>query len=127
MLLRLAVAFALGLPVGWEREHRHRSPGLRTFPLVAMGSCAFLLIGEYAYPTNEEASARVLQGLLSGIGFIGAGAIIKGNAEVHGIATAVAIWITAATGAAVAYGLYWMGAVLSLSTLLTLRALATRR
>ncbi|RYZ15394.1 MAG: MgtC/SapB family protein, partial [Myxococcaceae bacterium] len=69
MLLRLAVAFALGVPVGWERDHRALSPGLRTFPLVGMGACAFLLIGQYVFPGEASAQGYVFQAVLSGIGF----------------------------------------------------------
>ena len=123
MLLRLAVAFALGLPVGWEREHRELSPGLRTFPLVATGACAFLLIAQHVFPSDAGAQAYAFQAVLSGIGFIGGGAIIKGKGDVKGIATAVCIWITAAVGAAVAYELYLLGATLSLATLAALQLL----
>lgn len=123
MLLRLAVAFALGLPVGWEREHRALSPGLRTFPLVSTGACAFLLIGQHVFPGDAGSQAYVFQAVLSGIGFIGGGAIIKGKGDIRGIATAVCIWITAAVGAAVSYGLLALGAILSLTTLAALQFL----
>lgn len=123
MLLRLAAAFVLGLPVGWEREHRTLSPGLRTFPLVATGACAFLLIGQHVFPDDAGARAYVFQAVLSGIGFIGGGAIIKGKGEIQGISTAVSIWITAAAGTAVAFGLYWLGALLSLMTVAALELL----
>ncbi|MFY0525267.1 MgtC/SapB family protein [Archangium gephyra] len=123
MLLRLAVAFALALPVGWEREHRKFSPGLRTFPLVATGACAFLLIAQHVFPGEARAQAYAFQAVLSGIGFIGGGAILKGQGNVKGIATAVCIWITAAVGVAVAYGLYLLGATLSLTTLVALQLL----
>ena len=123
MLFRLALAFALGLPVGWERDHRALSPGLRTFPLVAMGACAFLLIGQQAFSGEARAQGYVFQAVLSGIGFIGGGVIVKGRGEIQGIATAVSIWITAAVGAAVAYRLYLLGVVLSLTTVATLQLL----
>ena len=128
-LLRLVVAFALGLPIGWEREHRAFSPGLRIFPLVGVGACEFLLVGQHAFGHNSEAEARILQGLLGGIGFIGGGAILKGRKveEVHGLSTAVAIWITAGIGASIAYGLFWMAAFLSLLTLASLRLFSPRR
>lgn len=123
MLVRLAVAFALGLPVGWERDHRALSPGLRTFPLVGTGACAFLLIGQHAFPDDARAQGYVFQAVLSGIGFIGGGVIVKGRGEIQGIATAVSVWITAAVGAAVAYRLYGLGAVLSLTTVAALQLL----
>jgi putative Mg2+ transporter-C (MgtC) family protein len=123
MLLNLAVAFVVGLPVGWEREHRSLSAGLRTFPLVSMGACAYLQIGEHVFRDSIDAQARVFQALVSGIGFIGAGAIIKGRAEVHGLATAVALWVTVSAGIAVAYELYVLSIALSVTTLLALQGL----
>ena len=123
MLLNLATAFVLALPVAWEREHRALSPGLRTFPLVSMGACAFLLIGLHVFKDHVDGQARVFQALLSGIGFIGGGAIIKGRAEIRGLATAVSLWVTAAIGAAVAYRLYLLAAVLSAATLFALQVL----
>jgi putative Mg2+ transporter-C (MgtC) family protein len=123
MLLNLAIAFGLGLPVGWEREHRRLSPGLRTYPLLSMGACAFLMIGEHAFKQSIDSQARVFQALVSGVGFIGAGAIIKGRVEVYGLATAVSLWVTVCVGIAVAYELYVLGAVLSVATMLALQFL----
>ena len=120
---RLALAFALGLPVGWEREHRAASPGLRTFPLVALGACGFILIGQSAFAGDGRSQAYVFQAVLSGIGFIGGGAILLGKGEILGIATAVCIWITAAVGVAVAYRDYVVAAVLSLVALAALQLL----
>ena len=117
MLLNLAVAFVLGIPIGWERERYEVAAGLRTYPLLAMGACAYLEIGQYAFRDNVDAEARVFQALVSGIGFIGAGAIIKGRGEVHGLATAVSLWVTVSVGIAAAYELYLLGAVLAAVTL----------
>ena len=122
VLLNLAVAFALGLPIGWERGDPAR-PGLRTYPLLAMGACAYLEIGQFAFRDHVEGQARVFQALVSGIGFIGAGAIIKGRAEVHGLATAVSLWITVSIGIAASYRLFALAAVLSGTTLVALRLL----
>lgn len=123
-LLRVAIAFALGFPIGWVREHHHEyGPGLRTYPLLAMGACGFLVVGQIAFSEDANAQARVLQGLVSGIGFLGAGAIIKGRAEVHGHAAAVSLWVTVAVGAAAAYGLFLLAAILSGTTLVALRLL----
>lgn len=121
ILLNLGVAFALGIPIGWDRERQTVGPGLRTYPLLAMGACAYLEISQYAFRDNMEAQARVLGGLVSGVGFIGAGAIMKGRAEVHGLATAVSLWVTVSVGIATSYQLYAVAAVLSVSTLLALR------
>jgi putative Mg2+ transporter-C (MgtC) family protein len=122
-LLNLAVAFALAIPVGWDRDRQDVGPGLRTYPLLAMGACAYLEIGQFAFHDHIEGQARVFQALVSGIGFIGAGAIIKGRVEVHGLATAVSLWITVSVGIAASYRLYVLAAVLSGTTLVALRLL----
>lgn len=125
ILLNLVVAFALGLPIGWEHGNPAR-PGLRTYPLLALGACAYIEIGQFAFRNNLDAEARVFQGLVSGIGFIGAGAIIKGRIKVHGLATAVSLWVTVAIGIAVAYQLFAVGMMLSGTTLLVLRLLSPK-
>ncbi|MDX1504425.1 MAG: MgtC/SapB family protein [Spongiibacter sp.] len=121
-LSQLAIAYALALPIGFNRETESQGAGLRTFPLVAIGCCAFLLIGRDVLGT-DEAHARMLYGLMSGIGFIGGGAIIKQNDSVSGTATAAAIWATGTIGAAVAWQRYEIAIVVSLITFITLRAL----
>lgn len=126
MLLSLAVAFALGLPIGWERGDPAK-PGLRTYPLLAMGACAYLQIGQFAFHNNPDAQARVFQGLVSGMGFIGAGAIIKGRVKIHGLATAVSLWVTVAIGIAASYQLFALGIVLSGTTLLVLLLLDPKK
>lgn len=123
VLLSLAVAFVLAIPVGWDRERQDVGAGLRTYPLLAMGACAYLEIGQSAFRDHIEGQARVFQALVSGIGFIGAGAIIKGRAEVHGLATAVSLWITVSIGIAASYNLFVLAAVLSVMTFLALRLL----
>jgi putative Mg2+ transporter-C (MgtC) family protein len=123
IVLSLAVAFALALPLGWEREHRRFGPGLRTYPLLAMGACAYLEIAQSAFADHIEGQARVFQALVSGIGFIGAGAIIKGPTKVHGLATAVSLWITVSIGIAASYRLFALAAVLAAATLVALRVL----
>ena len=123
ILLSLSVAFMLALPLGWEREHRKFGPGLRTYPLLAMGACAYLEIGQFAFANHIEGQARVFQALVSGIGFIGAGAIIKGPTKVHGLATAVSLWITVSIGIAASYRLYLLAAILTATTLVALRLL----
>lgn len=114
--LRLAGALLLALPTAWHRERHSRIMGLRTFPLVALGACAYMLIGQaFIGPDNTEATARILQGLLSGIGFVGGGAIIKHDDHVRGTASAASIWVTGALGAAAGMG-YW-GYAVALSVL----------
>jgi putative Mg2+ transporter-C (MgtC) family protein len=92
-----------------------------------MGACAYLEIGQFAFHNNADAQARVFQGLVSGIGFIGAGAIIKGRVKVHGLATAVSLWVTVAIGIAASYQLFALGILLSGTTLLVLLLLDPKK
>ncbi len=119
-LLLLVFAYALAVPVGWNREREARGAGLRTFPLVALGSCGYVLIG-LSVLHGSASQSRILYGLMTGIGFIGGGAILKGRDAVHGTATAASIWITGAIGAAVAWGRYEIAIVLSVLNFATLR------
>lgn len=123
VLLRLVISFALALPIGWERERNSRTLGLRTFPLVAMSSAAYITIAEELFVTDVNAQSRVLQGLMAGIGFIGGGAILKGRDDetVHGTATAAGVWATGALGASVAYGRLDLAIIISFLTFATFR------
>lgn len=118
---KIAVAYALALPVAWDREKETRSAGLRTFPLVAIASCGYMLFAVEIFAGAPDAQARLVAGLITGIGFIGGGAILKDRGNVHGIATAASIWNTGAIGAAVAYGRYEIALVLSVINFATLR------
>lgn len=120
-VVSLALAYALALPVGWDREKDERSAGIRTFPLVAIASCGFVLVAIAILGRTSPAQARLLEGLITGVGFIGGGAILKHGGKASGTATAASLWATGALGAAVGYGLYDIAAVLSLTTFLTLR------
>lgn len=121
-LLDMLVAYALALPIGWDRETATRGgAGLRTFPIVAMASCGFVLIGNGAFGEKSPELANVLYGLIVGIGFIGSGTILKSNSETHGNTTAASIWVTGAIGAATGFALYDVALVLSVVTFLTLR------
>lgn len=121
-LTQLAIAYVLALPIGLNREAESKGVGLRTFPLVAIACCAYLLIGRDVLE-GSEAHARLMYGLMSGIGFIGGGAILKQGDSVSGTATAAAIWSTGAIGTAVAWQRYEIALVVSAMTFLTLRAL----
>ena len=119
-LINVTVAYLLALPIGWHRLRAERGIGLRTYPLVAIASCTFLLVGETISGT-PKADPRLIQGLMTGIGFVGAGAIMKTRKRILGLATAASIWSTAAMGAAVAYRNYELGFILSFITFVTLR------
>lgn len=116
----LVIAYALALVIGWNRERAARSAGLRTFPLVAVASCGFVQSAEGLAASDPDAVARMLTGVATGIGFIGAGAIMKGDSEVHGTATAASLWATGAIGAAVALGAYHVAVAVALFTAGTL-------
>ncbi len=121
--LRVGMAFLLAVPIGWERHKSERNLGLRTFPIVAMAACGFILIARNTPGASAESEARILQGLIGGIGFIGGGAILKEGTNVKGLATAASIWCTGAIGSAVAFGRIEIALVLSLITFTALRAL----
>ena len=121
--LRLLIAAILGGILGFEREHKGKAAGLRTHMLVALGAALFVLIPQQAGVSDADLT-RVLQGLVVGIGFLGAGTIVKGTeeGEVKGLTTAAGIWLTAAIGVAAGMG---REATAVLSTLLALAILYT--
>ncbi|MGD9688687.1 MAG: MgtC/SapB family protein [Phycisphaerales bacterium] len=126
--VRLAAAMVLGALVGLERERKHRPAGFRTLILVSMGSAAFMILGREAIalpgaspgPAQSADLTRVLQGLIGGIGFIGAGAVLHGRQSVHGLTTAAGIWVTAAIGAASGLGALGVALTLTVGTVFTL-------
>lgn len=114
IVIRLLVAMLLGAAVGIQREHTGKPAGLRTHMLVSLGAALFVLAPAEAGMTSSDLS-RVIQGLATGIGFLGGGAILKLSEEheIRGLTSAAAIWMTAAIGVAVGLGRLWM-AVLSM-------------
>jgi putative Mg2+ transporter-C (MgtC) family protein len=122
-IIALAIAYALAIPIGWDRERSERSAGLRTFPLVAVAACGFVQATERLVVDNPQALARVVEGVIGGIGFIGGGAIVKGRTSVHGTATAASLWATGAVGIAVGLGSIDVALVISVITFATLRYL----
>lgn len=104
--LRLLVALILGAMLGYERESVGASAGLRTHMLVSLGSALFMIVPAQAGMSLDE-SSRVMQGVTAGIGFLGAGAILKlrNNEEIKGLTTAAGLWLTAAVGVAAGMGL----------------------
>lgn len=108
VVLRLCIAAVLGGVIGFERERTGKSAGVRTHMLVALGATLFLLVPLEAGMKTADLS-RVIQGLVTGIGFLGGGVILKVNEEhrVRGLTTAAGIWATAAVGVAVGVGWLW--------------------
>ncbi|TDQ77333.1 MgtC/SapB family protein [Sphingobacterium yanglingense] len=113
---RLAVAFLLGALIGVERQWRQRSAGLRTNTLVSLGAASFLLL---AAEIAGDATGRVASYIVSGIGFLGAGVIMKDGGAVQGLNTAATIWCSAAVGALCGVGLYPQATLVALAIILT--------
>lgn len=103
--LRLILAILLGGLLGYEREYKGKAAGLRTHMLVSVGAALFVLVPLKAGISQDEV-ARVIQGVVTGVGFLGAGTILKGGSvrEVHGLTTAAGIWLTAAIGVCAGLG-----------------------
>ena len=121
-LVHLGIAYLLAIPIAWNREKYSRSAGLRTFPMVAMSTCGYMLIGMQVLDTTD-AEARVMYGIITGMGFIGGGAILKSGQgrDVSGTATAAALWTTGAIGLAVAWRRFEIALLLSVLTFCTLQ------
>src|SRR5919202_896772 len=111
LALRLLVALVLGAVVGLEREYHDHPAGLRTMALVAFGSCLFTVAGAYVFGGRVTDPTRVAAQVVTGIGFLGAGAILRTGNEIKGLTTAATIWVVAAIGMAVAYNLYILSAL----------------
>ena len=119
-LYQIGIAYALALPVAWDREQEARSAGIRTFPLVSIAACGYMLVAIQVLDTTD-AESRVLYGIVTGMGFIGGGAILKNKGSVKGTATAASLWMTGAIGIAVAFHRYEIAIVLAVLNFLTLR------
>ena len=118
---QIGLTYLLTAFIGWDREKEAHSAGLRTFPIVGMASCGYLLV--LGAQPDVAAQSRVLQGLITGVGFVGGGAILKEGATVKGTATAASIWNAGVIGASVAMGHIEIAVMLAALNLFTLRAL----
>jgi putative Mg2+ transporter-C (MgtC) family protein len=138
LIVRLLFAAVLGGMIGFEREYHGREAGFRTHLLVAVGACLMMIISEnFAIKYGGELSSgpirvdpsRVAAQIVTGIGFLGAGAIIKEGAYIRGLTTAAGLWVAAGLGMAVGSGLYFAAAatgILSLVALLLLKKVDAR-
>ena len=108
--VKLLVSFFLGAIIGVERQFRRREAGMRTFTLICMGSAAAMLISIWipqCYPNFLNGDpGRIAAQVLTGIGFLGAGAIMQSHGSIHGLTTAACIWVVAVIGLAVGAGMY---------------------
>lgn len=129
LIFRLGVALVLGATIGWERQLKRKPAGLRTHMLVSLGAALFVLIPLQMNSSQQNLSdlSRIIQGITAGIGFLGAGEILRqsgqelNHLEVHGLTSAAAIWVSAALGIAAGCGLWQMGLIGALLALLVLR------
>ncbi len=130
MTLRLVLALVVGAVVGLERERLGRPAGLRTFILVALGSCLFMLVSFYVAEINGRGDpGRIAAQVVTGIGFLGGGLLLRTGDTVRGLTTAAGIWAVAALGLAAGAGMYTItvvGTVLVLIVLAVLRQVEAR-
>ncbi len=116
MMLRLLLAGVLGALIGYQRERSHKPAGLRTHSLICVGASTFTVAGELAFGGDS----RIAAGVVTGIGFLGAGAILHRHMNVEGLTTAATMWVVAAIGLAVGGGLYIVGPAAALVTFIVL-------
>ena len=120
-IVRLLVAALAGMSIGIEREWREKAAGLRTLTLVSAGSALFVLTAATTMPAE---SVRMIAGVTAGIGFLGAGAILRHEGEVFGLTTAASVWMSAALGVTAALGLFGMTAIAAVLTITVLFAVS---
>lgn len=124
VIQRLVLAAAAGGVIGAEREFRRKSAGFRTNMLIAMGSALFTMLSATLAGAAGEDGTRIAAQIVTGIGFLGAGAIIRTNQDVHGLTTAATVWVNAALGMAAGGGEYHMTLIAGAITLVVLLILA---
>lgn len=115
LIFRIVLAMVLGGILGWQRQHKGRWAGVRTYALVSGGSALFTILSLISFGTD---TARVAAGVVTGIGFLGAGTILHRENRVEGLTTAAGLWMVAAIGMAMGLKLYVLGAVSSLLVML---------
>ena len=120
MLLRLVIAVTLGGLVGFEREREGKPAGVRTHGMVCLGAALFTVVSVYGFGVGADPT-RVAAMVVSGIGFLGAGAILHQRESVHGLTTAASLWVTAAIGLAVGAGMMLMSLATTILIFLLLR------
>ncbi|GAA4482537.1 MgtC/SapB family protein [Rhodococcus olei] len=111
MAARIGLGLALGAAVGLERQWRSRMAGVRTNALVSLGATLFVLLGAYSFDGPGADPTRVAAQIVSGIGFLGAGVIMKQGSSVTGLNTAATLWAAAAVGALAGTGMYWVAVI----------------
>lgn len=118
-IVRLIISFILSGIVGYEREISLKPAGFRTHVLVGLGATVFTVLSFHAFPGSDP--ARMASSIVVGIGFIGAGTIIKTKEKIIGLTTASTLWITSSIGVSIGAGFYLIGGIVSVLTYLILR------
>ena len=118
MVLRLLLAAGLGGIIGAQREWKGKPAGVRTLSVISLGAALFAVVSELGFLGGDP--SRVAAGVVTGIGFLGAGAILHRGGGVEGLTTASAIWVVAGIGMAAGAGLYWIAVIVALVVLLLL-------
>ena len=129
LALRILVTLILAIGVGIEREWHGHPAGMRTMALVGVGACLFTALGLEPVFSSRTDPTRIAAQIVTGIGFLGAGAILRTGNEVHGLTSAASIWVVAAIGMCIGFGFYFVGiftTVLVLVTLVVIRPLEAR-
>lgn len=120
ILSRVLVAGLIGGFLGYERRLHHKAIGIAGMVMIAIGSTTFMLLGKHLSQTDPASISRTLQGLLSGIGFLGGAVIFKSGTDVRGIKAAAAVWITGAIGMAIGTSFWWLGIIVGIVTFLVM-------
>lgn len=110
VIVRLTAALILGAIIGVEREYRGHPAGVRTMAMVSVGSCIFTAAGLFLLAGHATDPTRIAAQVVTGVGFLGAGAIFRAESGIRGLTTAAAVWVVAAIGMTVGFGLYVLAA-----------------
>ncbi len=124
--IQITVALILGASLGMERSFARKTAGMRTYSLVAMGSCLFIVISRLVIPTSGLFAfdpMRMAAGIVMGIGFLCGGVIVFHDSKLTGLTTAAGLWVAAGIGMAVGYGFVWLSIFTTVLTLLVFTAL----
>ena len=120
ILVRLLAAMVIGGLIGFERRAHHKAIGVAGMMLVGLGSTTYMLLAKHLMEVDAASISRTLQGLLSGIGFLGGAVIFKSGADVRGIKAAASVWITGAIGLAIGTSYWWLGLTVAAVTVAVL-------
>jgi putative Mg2+ transporter-C (MgtC) family protein len=129
IVLRLSIALVIGALIGIEREYRGHAAGVRTLAMVSVGACIFTAAGLYFFPGHQTDPTRIAAQVVTGVGFLGAGAIFRAEDGVKGLTTAATVWVVASLGMTVGFGLYVIsvaGAAIVLVGLVAVRPIEIR-